>query len=112
MSGHEAASTNSLARSTRRGLAGVDQLAGLIARTLTTLTRWRRELTQQMVQVQATLADSASVQGISMSPDAPVQTELAGALDQLDKPPVPLPELADFLKAIQPLITDDHQGET
>jgi paraquat-inducible protein B len=57
--------------------------------------------TNTLVQVQATLADlRLAVQGVSsmVAPDAPVQTELAGALDQLDHAARSVAELADFLK--------------
>jgi len=57
--------------------------------------------TNTLVQVQATLADlRLAVQGVSsmVAPNAPVQTELAGALDQLDNAARSIAELADFLK--------------
>ena len=57
--------------------------------------------TNTLVQVQETLADlRLAVQGIStmVAPDAPVQTELAGALDQLGNAARSIAELAEFLK--------------
>ena len=79
--------TNSLA-SLHRTLDDFDSLA-------------KRIDTNTLVQVQATLADlRLAVQGVStmVAPDAPVQTELAGALDQLDNAARSIAELADFLK--------------
>lgn len=57
--------------------------------------------TNTLVQVQATLGDlRVAVQGISsmVAPDAPVQTELTDALDQLDNAARSIAELAEFLK--------------
>jgi paraquat-inducible protein B len=79
--------TNSLA-SLHHTLDDIDSLA-------------KRIDTNTLVQVQATLADlRLAVQGVSsmVAPDAPVQTELTGALDQLDAAARSIAELADFLK--------------
>ncbi len=79
--------TNSLA-SLHHTLDDIDSLA-------------KRIDTNTLVQVQATLADlRLAVQGVSsmVAPDAPVQTELTGALDQLDNAARSIAELADFLK--------------
>jgi len=57
--------------------------------------------TNTLVQVQATLTDlRVAVQGIStmVAPDAPVQTELAGALQQLSNAARSITELTEFLK--------------
>jgi len=57
--------------------------------------------TNTLLQVQATLADvRRAVQGVStmVAPDAPVQTELADALDQLGNAARAIAELAEFLK--------------
>lgn len=57
--------------------------------------------TNTLVQVQATLGDlRIALQGMStmVAPDAPVQTELAGTLEQLDHAARSVAELADFLK--------------
>ncbi len=79
--------TNSLA-SLHHTLDDIDSLA-------------KRIDTNTLVQVQATLADlRLAVQGVSsmVAPDVPVQTELTGALDQLDNAARSIAELADFLK--------------
>lgn len=57
--------------------------------------------TNTLVQVQTTLADLRLViQGLStmVAPDAPVQTELTGALEQLGNAARAIDELAEFLK--------------
>jgi len=57
--------------------------------------------TNTLVQVQATLGDlRVALQGISsiVAPDAPAQTELTDALDQLDNAARSIAELAEFLK--------------
>ncbi len=57
--------------------------------------------TNTLVQVQATLADlRVAVQGLStvVAPDAPVQTELTGMLDQLSNAARSIAELTEFLK--------------
>ena len=57
--------------------------------------------TNTLVQVQATLADlRATVQSLSamVAPDAPMQTELTGALEQLSNAARSIAELTEFLK--------------
>jgi paraquat-inducible protein B len=57
--------------------------------------------TNVLVQMQATLTDlRTAVQGVSImtAPDSPMQTELTGALEQLNNAARSIAELTEFLK--------------